>query len=61
MNRHNEFFYPRVDSIFADLYRDVSSDYYGIINADILISDSIFSALDVLDAMVSNHTLSEIV
>lgn len=50
-----------MDSIFADLYRDVSSDYYGIINADILISDSIFSALDVLDAMVSNHTLSEIV
>ena len=50
-----------MDSIFADLYRDMSSDYYGIINADILISDSIFSALDVLDAMVSNHTLSEIV
>ena len=52
---------PTVDAMFADLYRDVSADYYGIVNSDILMSDSVFSALDVVDAMAKNGTISNIV
>ena len=47
--------------MFAYLYRDVSADYYGIVNSDILVSDSIFSALDVVDAMAKNGTIRTIV
>ena len=43
------------------MYTTVDSDYYGVINADILISDSIFSILDQIDLLVANHTISSIV
>lgn len=43
------------------MYKTVDSDYYGVINADILISDSIFSILDQIDLLVANHTISSIV
>lgn len=43
------------------MYKTVDSDYYGVINADILISDSVFSILDQIDLLVANHTISSIV
>ena len=43
------------------MYKTVDSDYYGVVNADILISDSIFSILDQIDLLVANHTISSIV
>ena len=41
--------------------RDISADYYGIINSDILISDRIFLVMDQIDAMVQRGTLKPIV
>ena len=43
------------------MYKTVDSDYYGVVNADILISDSVFSILDQIDLLVANHTISSIV
>lgn len=43
------------------MYTTVDSDYYGVVNADILISDSVFSILDQIDLLVANHTISSIV
>lgn len=59
--RHNKFFLPLVNQIFERLYRDVDSDYYGIINADILISDYVFVVLDEIDRLVASHSISSIV
>ena len=52
---------PTVDAMFHRLYRDVQSDYYGIINGDILIHDNLFHILDVVDELVQNGTISSIV
>lgn len=43
------------------MYTTVDSDYYGVMNADILISGSVFSILDQIDLLVANHTISSIV
>ena len=40
---------------------DISADYYGIINSDILISDRIFLVMDQIDAMVQRGALKPIV
>lgn len=60
-NRHNQFFLPRVDKLFERLHDSIDADYYGVINADILISDSVFSILDVIDELATNGTISSIV
>lgn len=59
--RHNKFFLPRVDKLFERLYDSIDADYYGVINADILISDSVFSILDAIDEVATNGTISSIV
>lgn len=41
--------------------RDISADYYGIINSDILISDRIFLVMDLIDAMAQRGTVKPIV
>ena len=51
---------PTVDAMFADLYRDVSADYYGIVNSDILMSDSVFSPKDEEDPKAKNGTIRSI-
>lgn len=45
----------------ASIRRDISADYYGIINSDILISDRIFLVMDQIDAMVQRGALKPIV
>lgn len=47
--------------MMSRMVHDVDSDYYGILNADILLSDSIFSVMDVIDELVANGTISSIV
>lgn len=61
MCRHNAFFYPYVSFIMESIRRDISADYYGIINSDILISDRIFLVMDQIDSMVLRGTLKPIV
>ena len=45
----------------TSIRRDISADYYGIINSDILISDRIFLVMDQIDAMVQRGALKPIV
>lgn len=52
---------PLVNKMFEVAMRDVSADYYGIVNSDILLSDRIFLVLDQVDAMVEEGTVSPIV
>ena len=58
---HNMFHMPLVNKMFEVAMRDVSADYYGIVNSDILLSDRIFLVLDQIDAMVEEGTVSPIV
>lgn len=57
---HNTFHMPLVNKMFEVAMRDVSADYYGIVNSDILLSDRIFLVLDQVDAMVEEGTVSPI-
>ena len=59
--RHNSFFYPYVSGIFRSIFTDIQSDYYGVINADILINNNIFHLLDLVDDLVEKGEISEIV
>lgn len=61
MSSHNSFYYPYVSFIMTSIRRDISADYYGIINSDILISDRIFLVMDQIDAMVQRGALKPIV
>lgn len=52
---------PEVKGILSDLYRDFDSDYYCILNSDILLGPELFSVLDYVDEQISNGNFSSIV